>query len=183
MHTNVVTLPALFSNLALSEITFQHLVCVYTSPGPLWLSPWDVQAASYGCNHRSLTGELFSWQAWLWLLHLSLSFFVCLFFVCLGQQKQVRHSDLVHILGSGLWVPAGISTSIIRPSCTEIFCLGLVQSWACRKSLSNVSIRNIFSKYPLLLYHFSDKKTYSGFLGPAAARPCTQGPHSRICRA
>ena len=52
----------------------------------------------------------------------------------------------------------GLSASIIRPSGIEVFCLGLVQGWACSKSLSNVSVRNIFSKYPLLLYHSPDKK-------------------------
>lgn len=88
----------------------------------------------------------------------SFPIFVCLF-VCLSGTTKADQA-LRPGSHSGKWivVPAGISASIIRPSCTEIFCLGLVQSWACRKSLSNVSIRNIFSKYPLLLYHSSDKK-------------------------
>lgn len=87
-------------------------------------------------------------------------FCVCLF-VCLsvwdnksrtGTQTWFRFWDV------DCGPSRGLSASIVRPSCTEVFCWGLGQGWACRKSLLDVSIRNIFSKYPLLLCHSSDKK-------------------------
>ena len=84
-------------------------------------------------------------------------FFVCLF-VCLGPQKQDSSRTWLRFWDVDCGPSLGLSASIIRPSRTEVFCLGLVQGWACSKSLSNVSVRNIFSKYPLLLYHSSDKK-------------------------